>query len=146
MKDKIGQATNLRLAPELGNGPLKAKIFIAIPILIAVLVATVTLLKVDREKNRGLTFGYYGDFNAIVHSLEQMPGIEIVKAGANHDIFLEEIGIIIKKDNDTKINLFFGQKESLRNTRGEKLSTELMKRIKQAMLEQTNSSIRNNRY
>lgn len=73
-------------------GPLNAKIFIVIPVLIAIFVATITLLKADREKNRGLTFGYYGDFNAIVQSLEQMPDIEVVKAGANHDIFLKKSG------------------------------------------------------
>ncbi len=91
---------------------------------IGVFVLTLCVMAIDRAKNRDLRFGYYGEFNAIVQALEKMPELEILDAGANHDVTLEEISITIVKDGGIKVHLNFGQNEPFRRMRGQASSTE----------------------
>ena len=99
-------------------------------------VLIVTLLILSKVINYGQTSGYYGDYNAIVQSLEEMPDIEIINSYANHDITLEEINFTVLKDEEINIQFYIAQDAPFRKTRGKELSEELRRRIDKAISNQ----------
>lgn len=80
-----------------------------------------------------------------MQTLEEMPDVEVLNAGANHDMTLEEIVIAIIKDGETEVRLGFGQNESFRKTRGEELALELRSRIDKGISNQAFQSTRTSR-
>lgn len=80
----------------------------------------------DRAQNRGYEFGYYGDFNRILHSLESMPDVSGVTATAmNLDLALEEFGLEVSLLDGRTANLFFQERDPIRALSGRELSASL---------------------
>jgi hypothetical protein len=47
----------------------------------------------DEQRNRGFTWGYWGEFNTVSNSLARLPGVTAVKGWCNADfLVLEEMG------------------------------------------------------
>ncbi len=79
--------------------------------------------------NDGQTSGYYGDYNAILQTLQEMPDIEVLGAEANHDLILREITLHLRKNSAISIQLYIDKNDPIRKTRGKRLSDELRERI-----------------
>ena len=83
----------------------------------------------DGRENRGFTFGYYGDYNAITNALGQMTEISEMETFCHEDLFLEEIWFTVQLIDGTEKDIFIGQNESIRNLRHEELTLALRERI-----------------
>ena len=68
----------------------------------------------DLSKNRGYSFGYYGDFNRTKTYLSSVPGVEITSGGYNPDMFLEEFEFTLIYEGE-EILLSFGEQDDVRN-------------------------------
>lgn len=82
----------------------------------------------DNSKNRGYTYGYFGDFNRTKTYLSSVEGVEIVDDWYNPDMLLEEFGFVVIYKGD-KIRLFFGEEDEARNMSEPDAIVELAKRV-----------------
>lgn len=98
---------------------------ISVSILVAV-VALVAFYKWDSAKNRGFTFGYYGELNTVTRAASDLPDVASVRvAAANIDIGLEEFSIEVAMNDGRHTMLSFLESDSLRSQSGSELSQGL---------------------
>jgi hypothetical protein len=83
----------------------------------------------DTSRNRGHSWGYWGEFNTVSNTLAQLPGVTIVKAYCNQDVSLEEFGFEIRTSQKQEIKLFFSENDPTRSLSGNKLRAALVKQI-----------------
>ena len=103
-----------------------------IAILTAVLVAFVGFVlwyRWDSETNRGLKFGYYGEFNRVSNALASLPGITITQAWANCDVTLEEFGFTATTDSGEPVRIAVGERDRMRSLSGDALVQALKAEI-----------------
>ena len=83
----------------------------------------------DSSRNRGYTFGYYGELNRVGNALAQIPGVKILGSAHNPDITLEEFTFYIRTDDGARVQLWFGERDPARRLSGKRLMAELRRRI-----------------
>ena len=104
---------------------------------IAVLGAIVTLFvtvilwyRWDSGANRGYSWGYWGQFNAVSNALAKIPGVTIVKSGCNADVTMEEFGFDITTAEGRQVHVWFGETDPIRKLSGDALSKALIEKIR----------------
>jgi len=65
----------------------------------------------DRSRNRGHTWGYWGEFNTVSNTLAQLPGVIIIKVYCNRDLTLEEFGFDILTAEKQKLHIGFDEND-----------------------------------
>jgi hypothetical protein len=106
-------------------------------ILIAVLLVALLGLALwerwDERKNRGFTWGYWGEFNTVSNCLTKLPGVTVVKAWCNADfLVLEEYGFDIIAQGQ-QVSLAFGEKDPIRRLSGQPLEKALLEQIRKQL-------------
>jgi hypothetical protein len=76
------------------------------------------------RQNRGLSFGYYGEFNTVSNALARLPGVSIVDSGYNADMTLEEIHFEINRDG-RRLEIELGGRDPIRKMSGAALEKAL---------------------
>ena len=92
-------------------------------------IAFIALYHWDTAQNRDFEFGYFGDFNRVGHALTRIPGVQIRRTWANHDVTLEEFGYEIFTADGRAVSLHFEESDPLRDEKGQKLVEGLTARI-----------------
>jgi hypothetical protein len=83
----------------------------------------------DERKNRGYTWGYWGEFNTVSNCLAKLPGVTVTKAWQNADFLkLEEFGFDALAQG-RQISLLFGEKDPARRLSGRNLERALLEMI-----------------
>ena len=85
----------------------------------------------DSGQNRGLEFGYFGDFNRVEKALMAVPGVTITYAWANEDVTLEEFGFHFTTPDGQALYLDFQESDPIRQLSGRQLTTALTARVEQ---------------
>ena len=85
----------------------------------------------DSSRNRGYTFGYYGEFNTVGNALAALPGITVVDSGGNKDVSFEEFHFDVRTAEGDQLRLWFGEKDPIRRMSGDKLTQALQDKIKE---------------
>jgi hypothetical protein len=98
--------------------------------IVVMIVTAIVVYRWDSEKNRGYTWGYWGEFNTVSNSLAQLPGVNITKVGCNADVTMEEFGFNILTSEGDPVNLYFGEQDPIRKLSGKALSKALLEKIK----------------
>lgn len=102
-------------------------------------LACIGLYRWDASRNRGYTFGYYGNFNRVSNALAGIPGIGISNSWANCDISMEEFGFNVTNREGNPIKIMIGEDNPIRKLSGEPLLLALKKEIeKQSSSSETN--------
>ena len=83
----------------------------------------------DSSKNRGYTWGYWGEFNSISNSLGKIPGIKLSKSGYNDDITVEHFEFDVVTAEGRPLALFFSSSDAVRKLSVPALSKALLERI-----------------
>ena len=104
-------------------------IWMPVPVLLIGCVAFVGWYRWDSAKNRGYTFGYFGEFNTVRNALAAIPGVTVLDSGGNEDIVFEELRFDIRTSNGRQLRLWFGEQDPIRKMSGEKLARALVERI-----------------
>jgi hypothetical protein len=86
----------------------------------------------DSRTNRGLKFGYYGEFNTVSNALARLPNVRILKSGYNEDVSLEEFNFEIERDGRA-LEIFFSERNPIRRMSG----TNLEKALSEMITEET---------
>ena len=82
----------------------------------------------DSGKNRGFSFGYYGEFNTLSNALARLPGVHITYAGYHDDITLE--GIFFEVDRDGRhLKIVISEQDPIRRLSGANLEKGLSELI-----------------
>ena len=89
----------------------------------------------DYNKNHGLTFGYYGEFNTVSNALSEIKEITILESWYNQDTTLEEFGFEIRWADGHTNSLAFGEQAPVRKLSGVKLHEALVAEIQKASAE-----------
>ena len=97
--------------------------------LIALFFAWIFWNRWDSEKNRGFTFGYWGEFNRVSNALASMPSVALISSGHNHDLTLEEFHFEIRNSEGRELDVWFGEDDPIRSMSGQKLSRALAEKI-----------------
>ena len=93
----------------------------------AILLALALWERWDEQKNRGHTWGYWGEFNTVSNRLANLPSV--VKAWHNNDfLVLEEFGFDIMAQGQP-VALVFGEKDPIRKLSAQKLDRALLEMI-----------------
>ncbi len=92
-------------------------------------IAFVFWYRWDSGKNRGLAYGYYGEFNTVSNILSKLPGVTILKSWHNADVTLEEFGFKILSHSQ-QLDLAFGERDPIRKLSGVDLEKALLEMIK----------------
>jgi hypothetical protein len=105
----------------------------AVLILVGSVLAGLLLLIVveqsDERKNRGYTWGYWGEFNTVSNCLAKLPGVTVTKAWQNADFLnLEEFGFDVLAQG-RQVSLVFGEKDPARKLSGRNLERVLLEMI-----------------
>ena len=79
--------------------------------------------------NKGLSLGYYGDFNRVRNALCCVPGVKITRDRANTDVTLEEFGFNVETNAGQSISLDFQESDPTRNLSGAPLTCALIDMI-----------------
>ena len=95
---------------------------------VGTLVAGVFWYRWDSSRNRGYSYGYYGQFNTISNALTKLPGVTILKSWHNADVTLEEFGFEILSRGQ-QVALAFGENDSIRKRVDRDLEKALLKLI-----------------
>jgi hypothetical protein len=90
----------------------------------------------DSGKNRGLRFGYYGEFNTVSNALARVPDVHILKSWYNDDITLEEFGFKIDQKG-RPLDIFFGESDPIRRMSGSDLEKALSELVEKESASQT---------
>jgi hypothetical protein len=101
-------------------------VFLAV---LTTLVGFILWYRWDCAKNRGFTFGYWGEYNTVSNALVHLPGVTILSSFYNHDITLEEFGFDIRTSEGREVHLGFSETDPIREMSGEKLSRALSEKI-----------------
>jgi hypothetical protein len=66
--------------------------------LLIIFVVFILWYRWDSTRNRGFTFGYYGEFNTVRNAVKALPGVTVEKFGYNADVTLDEFYFTIRTD------------------------------------------------
>lgn len=92
----------------------------------------------DSGKNRGLRFGYYGEFNTVSNALAHLPDVHVLKSWHNADITLEEFGFDINRKGQP-LKIAFDESDPIRKMSGADLEKALSQLVeKESMSQSTN--------
>lgn len=84
----------------------------------------------DWSENRGFQFGYWGELNKIVETLDDLEEVDAVWVeGYNADVTLEEVNIGIETVEGERFDIWFGQNDPIRKLTGSELSQALATRL-----------------
>ncbi len=100
-------------------------------VLIAAVFAFFAWHRWDSAKNRGFTFGYYGEFNTVGNALSEIPGITVSGDGGNDDITFEDYMYNTKTADGNELVLWFAEREPIRTMSGRTLKDALLKKIEE---------------
>ncbi len=92
--------------------------------LAALLAALILGYRWDTARNRGHTWGYWGEFNSVSNALARVPGVAILTPWYNADVTLEEFGFDILVQG-RPVKLAFGEKDPIRRLSGPNLQNAL---------------------
>jgi hypothetical protein len=104
----------------------------ALPVISALVVLIVALIfwyRWDTARNRGHSWGYWGEFNAVSNALATVPGVTILSLWYNADVTLEEFGFDILVQS-RQVKLVFGEKDPIRRLSGQNLQNALSQMVK----------------
>ena len=108
-------------------------IFIGIPIILLLLFwGTVNYWQWDQNQNRGYQHGYWGEYNRIRDALTLVTAGTAQQIYLNKDITLEEFGFSVAQSGKT-IRIDFGETDSVRKLKGDKLIEALKTMIQEKM-------------
>ena len=108
-------------------------IFIGIPIILLLLFwGTVNYWQWDQNQNRGYHHGYWGEYNRIRDALTLVTAGTAQQIYLNKDITLEEFGFSVAQSGKT-IRIDFGETDSVRKLKGDKLIEALKTMIQEKM-------------
>ena len=84
-------------------------IIILLSLDVAAIIALMQLLQFTffATENYGREFGYYGQFNRILHVIEDLPDVEVVEYWYNEDLTLEDFQYTIRVENKYRITIYF---------------------------------------
>ena len=68
----------------------------------------------DSGTNHGLSFGYFGQYNAVSNALSKIPAVTIVDTGYNADVTLEEFGFDIKTSSGSVLHIWLNEDDPIR--------------------------------
>lgn len=94
-------------------------------------VGFVSWFRWDRSRNRGYTWGYWGEFNTVSNAVARLPGIAISKAYYNYDLTLEEFGFDILSVEKRTLHIGFEENDPTRELSGDELRAALLKQIRE---------------
>lgn len=114
------------------------KILLALLAMVGVGVILIFYYRWDSGKNRGNTWGYYGEFNAVSNAIAKISGVTIRGSWHNADVTLEEFGFNLTTTDGQEFKLYFGESSRVRKLSEDKLNAALIKEIEKALAEQTN--------
>jgi len=86
----------------------------------------------DSARNRGHTWGYWGEFNTVSNALAIVPGVAIVTPWYNADVTLEEFGFDILVQG-RQVKLAFGEKDPIRRLSGRNLQNALSQMVEKQL-------------
>lgn len=92
----------------------------------------------DSAKNRGFTFGYYGEFNTVSNALARIGGVTVLNSGYNADVDLEEFLFEIRTADGRTNRMFFGEQSPIRRMSGKQLETALLQELERVSSARTN--------
>ena len=96
---------------------------------LAMLIATLIFgYRWDSARNRGHTWGYWGEFNAVSNTLATVSGVTILSPWYNADVTLEEFGFDILVQG-RQVKLVFGEKDPIRSLSGRNLQNALSQMV-----------------
>ena len=98
-------------------------------VVVVAFIAFVFWYRWDSGKNRGLAYGYYGEFNTVSNRLSKLPGVTIIKSWHNADVILEEFGFKIFSHSQ-QLDLAFRERDPIRKLSGVDLEKALLEMIK----------------
>lgn len=81
--------------------------------MIVIVLGGIGFYRWDSGVNRGLRFGYWGEFNRRREALASIPGVTITGSAHNLDVSLEEFSFDVKT-NGRSVKLFFGETDRVR--------------------------------
>ena len=90
----------------------------------------------DAAKNRGHTWGYWGEFNTVSNALNTIPGVTILTPWCHTDVSLEEFGFNILV-HGRQVELAFSETNPTRSLSGRKLRNALSELIEKKSSSQT---------
>jgi len=109
---------------------------LAVPV--GVVAALICYYSWDSAKNRGFTFGYYGEFNTVSNALARISSVAILNSGYNADLDLEEFLFEIRTADGRTNRMFFSVKSPIRKMSGKQLETALIQEIERVSSARTN--------
>jgi hypothetical protein len=98
--------------------------------LILIMVSGPAIFFWESNQNRGFTWGYYGDFNAVSNTLTAMPGVTILSHYYLEDLTLELFKFDLRVSG-AFIELRFPSSDPIRHLRDQRLTHALRKRIEE---------------
>jgi hypothetical protein len=93
-------------------------------------VVAVLWYRWDSGTNHGYSLGYWGQFNTVSNALAKLPGVTIVKSGANADVTMEEFGFDITTAEGRQVHVWFSETDPIRKLSGEALPKALTEKIR----------------
>ena len=91
-------------------------------------VALVLWYRWDSGTNHGYMWGYWGQFNTVSNALANLPGIRIVKSGANADVTMEEFGFEVVTSDGRQLHVWFSETDPIRKLSGQALTKALLEK------------------
>jgi hypothetical protein len=115
------------------------KYFLAIlAVLVGAIVALISYHSWDSAKNRGYSFGYYGEFNTVSNALARINDVTILNSWHNADVSLEEFLFEIRTADGPTNRIFFSETNPIRKMSGKQLEAALIAEIDRFPSAQTN--------
>jgi len=86
----------------------------------------------DSSVNHGFEFGYFGEYNRLTKAVRAVPGVSITDSWYHGDVSLEEIGLTLSVSGK-RAELFFGERDPVREMDHQAAVLELQQRIESAL-------------
>ncbi len=93
-----------------------------------ILMVVIVWYRWDSTRNRGIEFGYYGEFNRVSNALASIPNVKVTESWHNLDVTLEEFGFDINIAGHA-MHLAFGETDSIRKMSHDEMVAALKTRI-----------------
>jgi len=111
-------------------------LIVSVLVVFAIPAVLIAWYKWDSARNRGSTFGYYGEYNRTSNALASIPGVTVRQGWCNRDISLEEFGFSIVVAGQP-IELGVGETDSIRSMGREAAVAALKERIRAELASST---------
>ena len=115
------------------------RILLALMVMVGVMLMLIFYYRWDSGRNRGHTYGYFGEFNTVSNALAKINGVTIQSSWHNADVTLEEFGFDYATADGRVRKISFGEKSPIRVLAGDKLDDALIQEIQNAVAGQTNN-------